>query len=421
MEKGQLFKYFTERYLNRKDVMFRLPPDIKINNFWPELTEYRKSKGKEVPLLDQGDSKFWFYPIPYINNLNLIDEYAKITVANYVLGDFSARIQTLEKSLIVDALIDEAFNSSVIEGAFSTKKRTREMVQKNVKPINISEQMIYNNYKALEYILENLDNLISEDTILEIYNIITYNTLEAEDIVEKYRNDSVIVWDYANQYEVYEGPDFKVVPKMMEDLLDFIHTDKNLHPIEKASILHFYFVYVHPFFDGNGRTARAISYMYLLQQGYDFFKFFSISTVIREQKNKYYKAIKDVEDYESDLTYFIEFNVKMILLSISNVLKRLGKEYGKQLLFNYLENKDIILSLRQKKCLTYFIKSEKKHITIEEYLKKYKVSYETARKDLNFLMSVGLFNKEKVGKKFVYKFVGLHKLGIDQFAVYKEY
>jgi Fic family protein len=52
----------------------------------------------------------------------------------------------------------------------------------------------------------------------------------------------------------------------------------------------------------------------------------TFSTVIREQKNKYYKAIKDVEDYDSDLTYFIEFNVKLILISISNILKKVFKE-----------------------------------------------------------------------------------------------
>lgn len=207
---------------------------------------------------------------------------------------------------------------------------------------------------------------------------------------------------------------------MMADLIDFINNEDNLHPVVKASIIHFYFVYVHPFFDGNGRTARVISYMYLLQKGYNFFRFFSISTVIKEQKNKYYKAIQSSEDHLGDLTYFIDFNIRMILDSIINVLSRIGKEFGKLLIFHNLEKNGVLLTLRQKRCLSYFIKTEKNYITIDEYQKKFKIAYETARKDLNSLETIGLFNKTKVGKKFIYKFVGLEKLGLAQFSTTKD-
>lgn len=412
MSEINLLQFFTKRYLNKKDIMYRLPSDINIKEFWSELLSYRKNKGQEIHLLDQQGNNFWFCPIPYKDNLKLIDQYAKKTVSNHIMDRIIRDAPVSENSLIMDALIDEAFNSSVIEGAFSTKKRTKEIIKKKLKPLNNSEQMIHNNYKALEYILENLDVTINENIVLDLYKIITENTLEEENKAEKYRNDTVIIWDYALQKEIYAGPDYNIVPTMVEQLFRFIHAEDDLHPLEKASILHFYFVYIHPFFDGNGRTARAISYMYLLQQGYDFFKFFSISTVIQEQKGNYYKAIKDAEDYGSDITYFIEFNTKMIITSIANVLKRLRKEHGKAILFNNLDKKEAFLTERQKKCLEYLIRTEKKHITIEEYLNKYKVSYETSRKDLNILVSFDLFDKVKVGKKYVYKFTGLENLGM---------
>jgi len=419
MTKEEMFQLYTARYLNKKDIMFRLPSEIRINDFWPEIENYRKSRGIEIPLFDQKQNNFWFCPIPYKELFSIIDECAQASISDFIVDGIAKDVRILEKNLLMDALIDEAFNSSVIEGAFSTKKRTKEMINKKVKPINISEQMIYNNYKALEYILGNLHKPLNEDTIIEIYRIITEKTLDAEDEVEKYRNDTVIVWDYAMQEEIYEAPNFTEVPRMMADLVNFIHSEDNLHPIEKASILHFYFVYIHPFFDGNGRTARAISYAYLLQKGYDFFRFFSISTVIKDQKMKYYKAIKEVEDYGSDLTYFIQFNARMILTSIRNILNRLGKEYGKALLFAHLNKKKVFLIQRQKKCIEYFIKTEKRYITIEEYMKRYKVSYETSRKDLSILESVHLFSKEKAGKKFVYEFIGLESLGLGQFTTTK--
>lgn len=415
-DKTDYIETFTKkRYLNRKEIMYRLPSEIKINDFWPRILEYRKKQGKEISLKDQQGNNFWYCPLPYKEKIAVIDCSAKFYVVEKIKEIFK-KSPKIAKDYLIDALIDEAFNSSVIEGAFSTKKRTAELVSKNIKPVNNSEQMILNNYKALEYVLENLHKTIDEDVILEIYRIITHNTLKDEDIVEKYRNDSVVIWDSGTQKVIYEGPNYFQVSKMMGNLVEFINSNIEIHPIEKASIIHFYFVYVHPFFDGNGRTSRVLQYMYLLQQGYDFFKFFSISTVIREQKMKYYKAIQDVEEYGSDLTYFIDFNAKMIIDSIVAVIDKLGKELGKHLIIGELESKGVYLSERLKKCLYFFIRTEKDHISIDNYKKKYRVSYETARQDLNKLLSVGLFEKVKVGKRYIYKFVGLKELGLGEFS-----
>jgi len=412
---NDLFEIFTIRYLNKKEIKYRLPAGTQLQDFWAGLMEYRIKKGQLLPLLDQNQKKFWFCDLPYADRLELIDTYAKNTVNNHIDIIFK-KSPKQERLLVMDALIDEAFNSSVIEGAFSTRKRSKEIIEKGIKPANISEQMIYNNYKALDFILDNIHCQIDNELIIQIYKIITHNTLGEEDKTDGYRNDSVIIWDYANQKKIYEGPHHSEIPRMMADLINLICDEDDLHPVVKASIIHFYFVYVHPFFDGNGRTARALSYMYLLQKGYDFFKFFSISTVIREQKNKYYKAIQNCEDYSSDLTYFIDFNIKMILESILNVLNRIGKEFGKLLIFHNLDKRGILLTLRQKRCLSYFIKTEKNYITIDEYKNKYKIAYETARKDLNSLETIGIFHKTKVGKKYIYKFIGLEKLGLGQFS-----
>lgn len=410
---------FTRRYLNKKEIMYRIPSEIKINDFWPMILEYRKKNGKEIPLKDQQGNNFWYCSLPYKEKINIIDSSAKIEIVEKIKSIF-AQSPKVAKGYLIDALIDEAFNSSVIEGAFSTKKRTIEVVSKNIKPVNNSEQMILNNYKALEYVLENLHRMIDENVILEIYRIITYNTLKEENIVEKYRNDSVVIWDSGTQKVIYEGPNHLEVSQMMENLVSFINSKTDMHPIEKACIIHFYFVYIHPFFDGNGRTSRVLQYMYLLQQGYDFFKFFSISTIIRDQKMKYYKALKDVEVYNSDLTYFIDFNTKMIIDSIVTVIDRLGKELGKNFIISDLEKKGVYLSERVKKCLYFFIRTEKNHISIDDYKKKYKVSYETARQDLNKLESAGIFQKIKTGKKYIYKFIGLKELGLGEFSLTRE-
>lgn len=395
---------FNEKYLTKKEIEYRIKSDVNLDILWSELLINRKKTGIEVPLIDQSSNNFWFnLTKDIIKNIDSIDNSATEDLFKSVPID-------LEASVIADALIDEAFNSSVIEGAFSTKRRTKEMIEKHLKPSNKSEIMILNNYQALLYIMEHLDEPISENTILSIYKILTQDTLVEDDIVEKYRTDAVYVWDTKTSKITYTAPPHEKVQELMNSLLKFINSNNNYHPIIKACIVHFYFVYIHPFFDGNGRTARAISYMYLLQNSYKFFKFFSISSVINEEKNRYYDAIENAEIYDSDLTYFIKYYSSMIVRSISKIKNNFKKEFGRRLIKDTLDKSGIILDKRQNKIINHFITIDKNFITIEDYKKKFKISYETARTDLLELETIGFFKKSKKGKKYIFIFNDLNEI-----------
>ena len=192
---------------------------------------------------------------------------------------------------------------------------------------------------------------------------------------------------------------------------EFIQEEKShpfIHPLIKACIIHFYIVYVHPFFDGNGRVARAFSYMYLLKNNYEFFKFFSISSVINKKRKKYYKAIKDTEDYDSDLTYFITSYTEITETSIYEVIEKLLSELSHEVLLKSIqEDEKILLNQRQTRFLNYMKKKENNLTTLDEYKKRMKVSYETARRDLTELTELGILKKAKKGKKYIFKYLGL--------------
>lgn len=150
--------------------------------------------------------------------------------------------------------------------------------------------------------------------------------------------------------------------------------------------------------------------MYLLQNDYKFFKFFSISSVINEEKNRYYDAIENTEIYDSDLTYFIKYYASMIVRSISKIKNNFRKKFGRQIIKDTLEKAGIILEKRQSKAVNYFITVDKNFITINEYQKKFKVSYETARTDLLELETIGFFRKAKKGKKFIFIFNNFNEI-----------
>lgn len=400
----ELIDKINEYYFTKKELKYRIPKEINIDEFWSNIQTQRKKTAHYIPLKDQANNNFYLNITKSIKkNISVIENIATKNIFNIIPYD-------VQISVIADSLIDEAYNSSVIEGAFSTKKRTKELVENDLTPKNKSEQMIVNNYRALDYIMKNIENPLCEEIILDIYNILTEKTLNEDEKVDKYRNDFVGVWDIKSHSYTYKAPHYTKVQEMMNSLLSFINNNTDFHPLIKACIIHFYFVYIHPFFDGNGRTARAISYMYLLQSGYDFFKFFSISSMINDERNRYYEAIENTEIYDSDITYFIDYYLNMIVRSMRNVLERFEKEYGKKLIRDILDKLEIRLNKRQYKIINYFISANKSIITIDEYKKKNKISYETARTDLHELTVLGFFQKGKIGRKYIYKFNNINEI-----------
>jgi len=389
--------YNSPRYLNKTDILYRIKKGFNISEVWKEVQDYRKENGIKLPLLDQQGERLFVVLTEELKELIVeIDD-----IANKNLFE-NARVE-IKEEIMQDALLDEAYQSSVIEGAHTTKKQTKKMIEENIEPKDKSEKMVLNNYYALKYVMENKNKPITEKTILEIYRIVTEGTLDDEDKSIKYRVDQNEVLNQLNEV-IYTPPLDKNIQSMMDGLIKFLyHEDENIHPILKALIFHYYFVYIHPFHDGNGRTARALTYMYLLQNDYTFFKYFSISSMIVDSRGSYYKSIKDSEDSESDTTYFILVYSKIIMESIKKVTGDFLRQYQKDIILDQIQTRGLSLNKRQEKAINYMLRYSKS-IDINTYINKInKVSQETGRKDLNDLVEFNLVEKIKTkSNKFEY-------------------
>lgn len=400
----ELFEHFSNKHYYTKDEVFKeknyknnaLLKQYDLNEFWSLMNEYRITNSTFLELYDQTNSKLKYY-----KNSN-IDEYISQIV---ITG--SDQIEDLipddiKDATLIDSIIDEAFSSSVIEGAFSTRKRAQEMITKKQDPKTKSERMIFNNFKAIRYTLDNLEIEINDEFIYKIWETLTEGTLEEEDYTELYRTGPVYI---KNRFEdiVYEGPNFLEVPKMMSSLINYINDkDDTTHPIIKAIIIHYYFVYIHPFFDGNGRTARALMNFYLIRSGFDFFKYFSISKILVDKRAKYYDSIKQCEDNCNDITYFIEFYSELLIHTIIEIRKTYINQFSKKIIVKLLDAKGIQLNQRQSKTLDLMFKNNKKIIDVKDYTKRHKVVQETARKDLNIMHEYGIFEIKKTGNRYLY-------------------
>ena len=142
--------------------------------------------------------------------------------------------------------------------------------------------------------------------------------------------------------------------------------------------------------------------MMLLQSGYDFFRYFSISGVVAEERGKYYRSMRNVEDSDGDMTYFID--------AYSGMLARTVEQMEHHLKYHVLAGQKLkeleqngTLSERQLKGAKWLLESSGSSVTVENWRKKYKVVTETARRDLLALCDAGLLVRELDGRKAVFE------------------
>jgi Fic family protein len=301
--------------------------------------------------------------------------------------------------------MEEAIASSQLEGAATTRVDAKKILREGRKPKNTSERMIVNNYQTIRRLQEIRDQPLSRDLILEIHGNITKGTLDNEadetefrtcnDIVVGSKNDPTSVCHYP--------PDCTKIPAMIDDLVAFANNDEEyIHPIVKAIIIHFLIGYIHPFNDGNGRTARSLFYWYALKHHYDLLEYISISRIFVRAPAQYARAYLLTETDNNDMTYFIDFNIRSISRALEDLKQYIIRKKGEECESLQLVEQIPDLSFRQAEILRDFIKHPTRQYTVSEVAGKYKVSVPTARTDLLLLESKGKLKKFLDGKRLVF-------------------
>ncbi len=400
-ELDRLIEQQNDPYRTPKEIRFRLAKTSRklADRITHRIVSYRKKQSKIIPLKDQSGKDFWYFSAPQLEEyLHKIDmEF------NGEILDFLGR--EVQSKLLMDDIFDEAYFSSRIEGAITTRQRAKDMIKNKLKPINKSEYMIGNNYYAMDYILNHSSGKLNIGIILELHGIVTQNTLEAEDgqYSGKFREADVWINDDITGETIYQPPHHGKIKELMASLIQWVNEDKPfIHPVLEASIIHFYLSYIHPFIDGNGRTARALFYFHLIRSDYNFVKHASISSIINEQKNQYYRAFKDVEENESDLTYFLIYSVKSIYKAFENLESKIIILSNTTFMGSIIREKNLSLNKRQMKLVKGFSSMVYKELTIEKVQRITKMAYDTSRRDLNQLVEWGLLQKKKKGKEYYF-------------------
>lgn len=338
----------------------------------------------------------------YTNNDSL---YKKLHYLDFNFGAGIQKEQLLSdldrQQYLNNALMEESIFSSMIEGATTTRVKAKEMLRKNKKPRNKSEQMILNNYEAIQFISEHQDQDLSLEKLFEIHQIVVKNTLEDEHIGVFRNTDDVHVMNEVTGEIVHTPPKFQELEPLMFSFCEFFNSNPKenfIHPIVKASILHFLIGYIHPFYDGNGRTARALFYWFLLKNGYWLTEYLSISRVIMETKSQYEKAYLYTEVDEMDVSYFVHYQVKVLTKAFEDLKKYIAKKKKEQKKISKFFQIESI-NERQAQILFWVERDSNRSFTVKEIENIFSVTNQTARTDLENLVDMRFLKKIAVDKK----------------------
>ena len=320
------------------------------------------------------------------------------------LGTKSVLSNEDKKRYLISSIMEEAIASSQIEGAVTTRKQAKEMLRKSKRPRNKSEQMIVNNYLTIRHIVDIQNETLTKERLLEIHRLVTNLTLEDSKDEGRFRdNNEINVVDITDGEIVHTPPDFRELPELMDSLIQFFNEKQEthfIHPILKGCIIHFMIGFFHPFIDGNGRTARALFYWYLLKNGYWLTEYLSISRLIVKSKNQYALAYVYSEIDENDLTYFINYNLKTMNLAFVSLQEYIQRKINEKKQFIHFQ-KIKGINERQALILKWFYEEPDMLITVKEIENRLSVSNQTGRNDLmelvkkEYLEQIDMNNKTK--------------------------
>jgi Fic family protein len=181
----------------------------------------------------------------------------------------------------------------------------------------------------------------------------------------------------------------------MKQFIDWFNNDTKLDPILKASIAHLWFVTIHPFDDGNGRIARAITDMQLSKADEINQRFYSMSSQINHERKSYYKILEQTQKGDLDITewivWFLEC-LKKAILSSNTIIDKVVKKH----LF-WIINAGKINNERQQKILNMLMDNFEGNLTTSKWAKITKSSQDTALRDINDLVNKGILIKANSG------------------------
>lgn len=393
-------------YLHWDELRYKTPPPgLTSEEWWAGVKLARRSLLRELPLTDVSAAPFR-YALPD-EVLQAIETIGRDSSGHIGVNEAVTNSSTRDRYL-VNSLIEEAITSSQLEGASTSRRVAKDMLRTGRQPKDRSERMIYNNYIAMRRVGELRNTAMTPELVCELHRLVTEGTLDNPDSAGRLQRPDeirVAVYDDEDQ-RLHVPPAAEDLPRRLELLCEFANGDLDsvyLPPVLRAVALHFMMGYDHYFEDGNGRTARALFYWSMLNQGYWLTEFLTISKILKEAPAQYARSFLHTETDENDLTYFFIYQLRVLQRAISELHEYLSRKMLEvRELQKALASRPGQFNHRQLALLEHASKTPGAKYTMQSHARSHNSSNETSRSDLLGLVALGLLTRERIGRSFYY-------------------
>ena len=252
-------------------------------------------------------------------------------------------------------------------------------------------------------VLKNLEKYhdngkITEALLIDMHREITKNVSVDTSNEERYRDVGIKVMNIDSNNVRFIPPSNVHVPRLMDDLISWINNSNDISPILVAGIFHYEFLRIHPFMDGNGRTARAMTALILLTRGYDIKKYLTLDKCYNTDIPAYFDALKTADD-TYDLTRWLEYFTDSFLLSVTNLKAEVLRLLTISPPPNELD-KLLILKDNQIKIINYI--QEFGQITNKETTMLLEISSQASHNNLKKLQKMKIITRKGSGRSTYY-------------------
>lgn len=403
-EVKELINKANTEYFHWEQFKYRpMPVGLKAEQLWQLVKLSRSTGRRKLPLVDTKGRPFSYWMPPRaMESLHQVDRWGGSTTVKF---DGSVSLEGMREQVVVSSLMEEAIATAQIEGAATTRVVAKAMLRENRKPRDRSEQMIFNGYATMQLLRKSRDRRLSLDFLFEIQASMTHDTLDDPTASGRLRTDAddIAIVDVRDDDILFTPPPAANLPERLEAMIAFANEPSGaedfIHPLVKAAVLHFWLAYEHPFVDGNGRTARALFYWFMLKNGYWLFEFLTVSRVIVKKPGSYYRSFLYSEHDEEDITYSILFLLdatQQAMVDLRDYL-RLKQEEQREVSRTLRSFPD--LNHRQRSLLDHMLKHPDDVVTFKGHSATHDVTIVTARSDLQDLSNRRLLDEVWLGRQ----------------------
>lgn len=329
----------------------------------------------------------------------------------FLLGKMEHLGFEIRNHALLQVLTENVIKSSEIEGEIFNREQVRSSVAKRLR-IDQKISDLSSNYHidgavdVLADATQNYKEPITHERLFRWHAALFPTGYSGMFKIEvgKYKTDMhdpmQVISGYAGAEKIhYEAPNATILSAEMDNFLEYVQNN-NDDDFIKAAVTHLWFLALHPFEDGNGRIARALTEIFLSRSDDCNFRFYSMCSQIMKYRHEYYDILERTQAGSMDITNWVYWFLQNLLQAIANSDVILKKVIDISLFWS--KHQSINFNERQQKMLQIFLDNFRGNLTTTKWAKLCKCSQDTATRDINELLEKGILEKEGKAKNTHY-------------------